>query len=132
MDNNRNYRSVNGFTIITFMVIVFGALWMANRMQVHRQAMTYTEFVTQVEAKNVEEVYIDQNKAVPTGTVVFVLKDTDENRSVNVSNVEKAEELLEKNKVAYEISAIPETSMISSVLLPTVITLGGIMLLFSL
>lgn len=25
MDNNRNYRSVNGFTIITFMVIVFGA-----------------------------------------------------------------------------------------------------------
>ena len=89
MDNNRNYRSVNGFTIIIFMVIVFGALWMANRMQMHRQEMTYTEFVKQVEAENVTEVYIDQNKAVPTGTVVFALKDTDENRSVNVSNVEK-------------------------------------------
>ena len=45
------------------MVIVFGALWMANRMQMHRQEMTYTEFVKQVEAENVTEVYIDQNKA---------------------------------------------------------------------
>ena len=77
------------------MVIVFGALWMANRMQMHRQEMTYTEFVKQVEAENVTEVYIDQNKAVPTGTVVFALKDTDENRSVNVSNVEKVEKLLD-------------------------------------
>ena len=122
MDNNRNYRSVNGFTIIIFMVIVFGALWMANRMQMHRQEMTYTEFVKQVEAENVTEV--------PTGTVVFALKDTDENRSVNVSNVEKVEKLLDKNEVLYQVSAIPETSMLSSVLLPTVITLGGIMLLF--
>ena len=130
MDNNRNYRSVNGFTIIIFMGIVFGALWMANRMQMHRQEMTYTEFVKQVEAENVTEVYIDQNKAVPTGTVVFALKDTDENRSVNVSNVEKVEKLLDKNEVLYQVSAIPETSMLSSVLLPTVITLGGIMLLF--
>ena len=109
MDNNRNYRSVNGFTIIIFMVIVFGALWMANRMQMHRQEMTYTEFVKQVEAENVTEVYIDQNKAVPTGTVVFALKDTDENRSVNVSNVEKVEKLLDKNEVLYQVSAIPET-----------------------
>ena len=101
MDNNRNYRSVNGFTIIIFMVIVFGALWMANRMQMHRQEMTYTEFVKQVEAENVTEVYIDQNKAVPTGTVVFALKDTDENRSVNVANVEEVQELLEKYEVNY-------------------------------
>ena len=60
----------------------------------------------------------------------MLLKDTDENRSVNVSNVEKVEKLLDKNEVLYQVSAIPETSMLSSVLLPTVITLGGIMLLF--
>mgnify|MGYP000157012047 CR=1 FL=1 len=53
MDNNRNYRSVNGFTIIIFMVIVFGALWMANRMQMHRQEMTYTEFVKQTPSDTV-------------------------------------------------------------------------------
>lgn len=55
---------------------------------------------------------------------MFALKDTDENRSVNVSNVEKVEKLLDKNEVLYQVSAIPETSMLSSVLLPTVITLG--------
>lgn len=61
---------------------------------------------------------------------MFALKDTDENRSVNVSNVEKVEKLLDKNEVLYQVSAIPETSMLSSVLLPTVITLGGIIFAF--
>ena len=43
---------------------------------------------------------------------MFALKDTDENRSVNVSNVEKVEKLLDKNEVLYQVSAIPETSML--------------------
>ena len=41
---------------------------------------------------------------IQTGTVVFALKDTDENRSVNVSNVEKVEKLLDKIEVLYQVS----------------------------
>ena len=99
MDNNRKYRSVSGSTILMFIVIVVIALWMASRMQVHRQEMTYTDFVSEVEQNNVTDVYIDQNRAVPTGTVSFMLKDEDAARTVNVSNVEDVESLLDDNGI---------------------------------
>ena len=88
MDNNKNYRSVSLSTVIMFVVIVAAALWMAGRMQMHRQEMAYTDFVTMVEDKNVTDVYIDLNSAVPTGTVSFMLKDEEGTRVVNVSDVE--------------------------------------------
>ena len=113
-----------------FIVIVVVALWMASRMQIHRQEMTYTDFVSEVEAENVTDVYIDQNRAVPTGTVSFMLKEEGENRTVNVSNVEDVEDLLYENDVKYSISAVPEDSVFTTVLLPVLITLAGVMLLF--
>ncbi|HJA11822.1 MAG TPA: ATP-dependent zinc metalloprotease FtsH [Candidatus Mediterraneibacter merdipullorum] len=113
-----------------FIVIVVAALWMASRMQVHRQEMTYTDFVSEVEEGNVSDVYIDQNSAVPTGTVSFMLDDTGENRSVNVSNVEEVEDLLDAHSVVYGLSAIPEDSVFTTVLLPLLVTLGGVMLIF--
>ena len=130
MDNNRKYRSVSGSTILMFIVIVVAALWMASRMQIHRQEITYTEFVSEVQDDNVTDVYIDLNSAVPTGTVSFVLIDIDEARTVNVSNVEEVEDLLDENGVAYSMSAIPEDSVFTTVLLPLLITLGGVMLIF--
>ena len=56
MDNNRKYRGISGSTILMFIVIVVAALWMASRMQIHRQEMTYTDFVSQVQEENVTDV----------------------------------------------------------------------------
>ena len=89
MDNNRKYRSVSGSTILMFIVVIVAALWMASRMQVHRQEVAYTDFVSEVESENVTDVYIDLNSAVPTGTVSFMLKDEGVTKMVNVSDVEK-------------------------------------------
>ena len=130
MDNNRNYRSVNLSTVIMFVVIVAAALWMAGRMQTHRQETAYTDFVAMVEDKNVTDVYIDLNSAVPTGTVSFMLKDEEGTRVVNVSDVEEVKDLLDDNKVKYSLSAIPEESILTAVLLPLLITLGGVFLIF--
>ena len=58
MDNNGKYRSINVSTVLMFVVIVVAALWMAGRMQMHRQQMTYPDFVTQVEDENVTDVYL--------------------------------------------------------------------------
>ena len=113
-----------------FIVLVVLVLWMASRLQVHRQEMSYTDFISEVEQDNVTEVYIDQNSAVPTGTVSFMLKDEDAARSVNVSNVEKVEDLLDQNGVVYELSAVPEESVFTTVMLPLLITLGGVLLIF--
>ena len=74
--------------------------------------------ISEVEQDNVTDVYIDQNSAVPTGTVSFMLKDEDAARSVNVSDVDEVETLLEENGVVYELSAVPEESVFTTVLLP--------------
>lgn len=130
MDNNKNYRTVSGTTLVMFIVIVVAALWMASRLQVHRQDMSYSDFVSAVEQKNITDVYIDQNSAVPTGTVSFTLKDEETTRSVNVSDVKDVEELLDENGVLYRLSAVPEESVFATVLLPLLITMGGIFLIF--
>ena len=130
MDNNRKYRSINISTVLMFIVIVAAALWMAGRMQMHRQEMPYTEFVTQVERDNVTDVYIDLNRAVPTGTVSFMLKNEDGARTVNVSDVEEVRSLLDKQEVEYDISAIPEESVLTTVFLPLLVTLAGVFLIF--
>ena len=130
MDNNRKYRSINVSTILMFIVIVVAALWMAGRMQMHRQEMAYTDFVSQVQEGNVTDVYIDLNSAMPTGTVSFMLKDGDGARTVNVSDVEDVKDLLDENDVRYSMSAIPEASVLTTVFLPLLITLAGVFLLF--
>ena len=130
MDNNRNYRTFNLCTVIMFVVIVAAALWMAGRMQMHRQEVSYTDFVAMVEDKSVTDVYIDLNSAVPTGTVSFMLKDGEGTHVVNVSDVEEVKDLLEENDVRYDISAIPEDSLLTTILIPLLITLGGVFLIF--
>lgn len=117
-------------TVLMFVVIVVAALWMAGRMQMHRQEMGYTDFVSQVREGNVTDVYIDLNSAVPTGTVSFMLKGGDGARTVNVSDVEEVKELLDENQVEYSMSAIPEQSMLTTVLLPLLVTLAGVFLIF--
>ena len=130
MDNNRKYRSINVSTILMFIVIVVAALWMAGRMQMHRQEMGYTDFVSQVREGNVTDVYIDLNSAVPTGTVSFMLKGEDGARTVNVSDVEDVKDLLDEHEVAYSMSAVPEKSVFTTVFLPLLITLAGVFLIF--
>ena len=94
MNNDRKSRGLSGATIISFVVILVVVLWMANQLQMHQQEMTYTSFVSAVQEKNVSDVYINQNSAVPTGTVSVTLKDDGNTRKVNVSDVEQVEKLL--------------------------------------
>lgn len=97
MNNDRKSRGLSGATIISFVVILVVVLWMANQLQMHQQEMTYTSFVSAVQEKNVSDVYINQNSAVPTGTVSVTLKDDGNTRKVNVSDVEQVEKLLTEN-----------------------------------
>ena len=113
-----------------FIVIVAAVLWMASQLQMHQQEMTWSEFVSEVEAGNVTDVYIEQSRAVPTGTVTLELKDDSSTRKVNVSNVEEVEDFCEENELEYRVGPVPQESVLSSVLLPVLITMGGIALIF--
>ena len=113
-----------------FIVIVAAVLWMASQLQMHQQEMTWSEFVSEVEAGNVTDVYIEQSRAVPTGTVTLELKDDSSTRKVNVSNVEEVEDFCEENELEYRVEPVPQESVLSSVLFPVLITMGGIALIF--
>ena len=130
MNNDRKSRGLSGATIISFVVILVVVLWMANQLQMHQQEMTYTSFVSAVQEKNVSDVYINQNSAVPTGTVSVTLKDDGNTRKVNVSDVEQVEKLLTENQVEYRLSDVPKDSMVTTVVVPMLITLGGVFLIF--
>ena len=130
MNNDRKSRGLSGATIISFVVILVVVLWMANQLQMHQQEMTYTSFVSAVQEKNVSDVYINQNSAVPTGTVSVTLKDDGNTRKVNVSDVEQVEKLLTENQVEYRLSGVPKDSMLTTVVVPMLITLGGVFLIF--
>lgn len=130
MNNDRKSRGLSGATIISFVVILVVVLWMANLLQMHQQEMTYTSFVSAVQEKNVSDVYINQNSAVPTGTVSVTLKDDGNTRKVNVSDVEQVEKLLTENQVEYRLSDVPKDSMLTTVVVPMLITLGGVFLIF--
>ena len=130
MNNDRKSRGLSGATIISFVVILVVVLWMANQLQMHQQEMTYTSFVSAVQGKNVSDVYINQNSAVPTGTVSVTVKDDGNTRKVNVSDVEQVEKLLTENQVEYRLSDVPKDSMLTTVVVPMLITLGGVFLIF--
>lgn len=105
---------------------------MANKVQMHQQEISYSTFVKEVEAGNVTAADIRQNSAVPTGRVTLSLKEDSSVRSLNVSDVGKVEELLQKNDVKYSLEDVPKESIILSAVLPSLITLCGIFLLFML
>jgi len=130
LNNDRKSRGLSGATIISFVVILVVVLWMKNQLQMHQQEMTYTSFVSAVQEKNVSDVYINQNSAVPTGTVSVTLKDDGNTRKVNVSDVEQVEKLLTENQVEYRLSDVPKDSMLTTVVVPMLITLGGVFLIF--
>lgn len=130
MDNNKKYRGVSGPTILSFIVIVVIVLWMANQLQMHQQEMSYSTFVSEVEDGNVANVYINQNSAVPTGILSVTLKDDDAARRVNVSDVKEVQELLDENEVVYGMSDVPRESMMTTILIPVLVALGGVFLIF--
>ncbi len=132
MENKKKYRGVNWGSILLFILIIGGILWMANKGQMHQQEISYSTFIKEVEAGNVTAADIRQNSAVPTGRVTLSLKDDSSVRSLNVSDVGKVEEFLQENDVKYSLEDVPKESIIMSAVLPSLITLCGIFLLFML
>ncbi len=124
-------RGPNWGSYIIFIVIIVGALWFMGQMQSAEQQMTYMEFMQEVEADNVAGPIINQNEDVPTGYVSVTLKDSGAIRKVYVSDVKEVEKLLLENKIEYQMTDVEDESLMT-VVLPSLITVGGIFLLFML
>ena len=133
MNNNNKYRTMSGASVVMFIAIVFFALWFTGQMQQRDQEMTYARFEQEFKDGNVAGAIINQSRSVPTGTVTVTLNNPRSSRIVYVSDVNEVQELLKKYNVKdYQILKVQEDTMFTTVVVPVLITMAGVLLIFML
>ena len=127
---NKKNRGIGGFSTLLIILFVFGLYWFVGRMTMQQQSYTYEQFITAVEEEQIESVVIEQKKAVPTGTLEVTLKD-EGRKYVNVSDVNEVQDILTEAGITdIEVLAVPEDSLFLTTLLPTLLTIGAIVIVF--
>ena len=133
MNNNNKYRTMSGASVVMFIAIVFFALWFTGQMQQRDQEMTYARFEQELKDGNVTGAIINQSRSVPTGTVTVTLNNPRSSRIVYVSDVNEVQELLKKYNVKdYQLLKVQEDTMFTTVVVPVLITMAGVLLIFML
>ena len=130
MQLNNKGRGFGGFYTLMILMMAFFVLWFMKEANVYRNTYTFEEFRSAIQQDKVESVWIEQNKAVPTGSVEITLKENDENRYLNVSDVNEVQAMLaEEGFSEVYLQAIPEESWFLNVMVPTIVIAG--VLIFS-
>lgn len=131
MENNKR-RGAGGITFLMLIVILFGALWFTNQIEQKERELSYSEFRSLVEEGNAVDVTVVQNRDVPTGHVELNKKGDDSGNEwqLNVADVKDICNYLDEQNVEYRLEDVPEENWMVTSLLPSVIMIGGILLLF--
>ena len=127
---NKKGRGIGRFSTLIIVLFVLGLYYVVGQMAMVQQSYTYEEFVTAVKHDEIEAVVIEQNKAVPTGTLELVLENGS-TKYVNVTDVNEAQELLKDAGVTdIEVLAVPEDSVFLTSILPTLLMVGALIFVF--
>ena len=129
---NKKNRAVGGFSPLLIMGIFFLVYMLVFQIGVNRDTMTYDEFTKALKQNEIESVEIEQSQAVPTGSLEITFKDEDANKGrLDVSDVNEVQELLEASGVEkIKVHPVPEESWFLTILFPTLIVTGTVVLLF--
>ena len=127
---NKKSRGIGGFSTLIIVLFVLGLYWFVGQMAMQQQSYTYEDFIAAVENDEIQSVLIEQNKAVPTGTLELDLEDGS-TKYVNVSDVNEAQQILkDAGIVDIEVLDVPEDSWFLTSLLPTLLMVGALVFLF--
>ena len=119
---NNKGKGFGGFYTLMILMMAFFVLWFMKEANVYRNTYTFEEFRSAIQKDKVESVWIEQNKAVPTGSVEITLKENDENRYLNVSDVNEVQAMLQEEGFSeVYLQAIPEESWFLNVMVPTIV-----------
>ena len=129
---NKKNRAMGGFSPLLIMGIFLLVYMLIFQIGANRDTMTYDEFTKALKQNEIESVEIEQNQAVPTGSLEITFKDKDANKGrLDVSDVNEVQELLEASGVKkIKVNPVPEESWFLTILLPTLIVTGAVVLLF--
>ncbi len=132
--NDKKVRGLSGATILTFVVFLFVMLWFTNQFDQKDEEITWKEFEKLAMDEDVEKIVITQNKNVPTGRVELRFKDELDEESVKylyVSDVNVIQEYMKDKGLEYEMPDVREDSWFATVVVPVLLTLMGVMLIFT-
>ncbi|MGN0169394.1 MAG: ATP-dependent zinc metalloprotease FtsH [Lachnospiraceae bacterium] len=131
-------KQARGVTVYILLVLAVIMIWYFFDNQASRN-VTYTkqQFVKDIENDKVISVDIVQSRDVPTGTLKVALSTYNESgeavtevKLLEVSDVNDAEELMEKHGFTnYSVSAVPAESFLKD-LLPLLLVFGAMFILF--
>lgn len=128
MDSNKN-RGFGGATFILFLVTLFAVFWFTNQAQNRDREITYREFRKAIEEGEIQSAVIHQDRAIPTGQIIFTL-DNGETKTMNVSDVNEIRDRLAAEEIDFTITSVPEESWITTVLLPMGISIVAVLVVF--
>ena len=115
--------------IVMLVAIVY---WFVAQMSLQQNSYSYQEFMDALNQGQIQSVVIEQNKAVPTGTLELSVEGEDGVRYLSVTDVNEAQEILKEAGVTkIHVMDVPEDSWLMTTLFPTLLTIGVIVVLFS-
>ncbi len=114
------------------MIFLFVSLWLTNKFEQKENQITWDQFETIVEEQDAKAFNIVQNKTVPTGCVEIIIEENGEEqeRYLYVSDVNEVQDYFKENNVTYNIKDVPKDSYLGTTVLPTLLTMGGVLLIF--
>lgn len=86
-----------------------------GRWGMRNSSYSYSQFKSDVQEKQVSEVVVEQNEEVPTGELRVTLKSGD-TMHLYVSDVNDAQEYLERENVTYSVNDVPGEGVWSTIL----------------
>ena len=134
MEDRRN-RGVGGFTLLTFVILLFAMFWLTNTLGERADMLSRKEFEELIANDQVQNVTVIQNKNVPTGRVEIELKaeegERGEVKNYYVSDVNQIQEDLAEWDVDYELPNAPQDNWFTTTILPVLLMMAGVFFLFS-
>ena len=120
MEDRRN-RGVGGFTLLTFVILLFAMFWLTNTLGERADMLSRKEFEELIASDQVQNVTVIQNKNVPTGRVEIELKaeegERGEVKNYYVSDVNQIQEDLAEWDVDYELPNAPQDNWFTTTIL---------------
>ena len=127
---NKKGRGIGRFSTLIIVLFVLGLYYVVGQVAMVQQTYTYEQFVAAVKHDEIQSVIIEQNKAVPTGTLELILEDGS-SKYVNVSDVNEIQDYLKAKGITdIEVLAVPEDSVFLTSVLPTLLMAGAFVFVF--
>lgn len=133
----KNAKRGLGLYLLIFFAMFCVLIWFQNRGMKEDEGYTILDFQSEISQDAIGSVEIYQNKEVPTGTVRFTYRTTDEEKEFYVSDVNKVQDIIMeygKGNISLEIYDVARESVFASwlpVIVGSIVLIVVFMLLMS-